>query len=544
MFRRSLDGLVRGMARLINSFAFIWLFLLSTVVAVPNVGGRSVCRKCKKTPAATGYKKYCKRCYKEMYPRLYLEKLKARKKGCVVCGEVLELNKQGVCKPCRCAGRICSLCGDINKDAQAAICPHCKGRRQGLGATRARLSVWCKICTTDEDRSRNVCFECIKIVPSACHHCGGKGSLDDRVYSCSEKRCRSSVRFCLTCVFLVRSEDKLLCKTCWRASGRLCVYCNVGRGRDYLKSLRSCHDCTTKLNFCMTCFLPPPKDFVSAQCRLCTESRPWCTVHFSSEQVESKLCNAHFKEFRNNTCSHCRTAITDGALVASACKTVECSKEILACSTCVTRAGAAGLQCRSCWNDGEQKCIICHDKPAQSSLDFKRCCRFCFSNNFAAEETALVEEESRAYLDGINDQQTWGGHEPALQLLRQSLFSSTTLPEYSSQAEYLSPSHCRLCLEAVAPGDMDQHLQARHECTSSEYREFVLRKVLADWPQSISPQVLRSCLAAFKEELCDKNFEQMACASCCRLKRKSKLTMVAFERRGSMSDRNVSRRIS
>ena len=81
---------------------------MSTVVAVPNVGGRSVCRKCKKTPAATGYKNYCKRCYKEMYPRLYLAKVKARKKGCVVCGEVLELNKQGVCKPCRCAGRICS----------------------------------------------------------------------------------------------------------------------------------------------------------------------------------------------------------------------------------------------------------------------------------------------------------------------------------------------------------------------------------------------------------------------------------------------------
>ena len=142
--------------------------------------------------------------------------MRARKKGCVVCGEVQEL-KVGVCKRCWGAGRICSVCGDINRDARAATCPHCETRRQGLGATHARLIVWCKICTTARERSRNACFECIEIVPSACHHCGGKGSLDHRVYSCSEKRCRSSVRFCLTCVFLVRSVDKVLCKSCWRA---------------------------------------------------------------------------------------------------------------------------------------------------------------------------------------------------------------------------------------------------------------------------------------------------------------------------------------
>ena len=176
MFPRSLDGFVRKMARFVYAFAFICLFLLSTVVGVTEVGGRPVCKKCKKTPAATGHDDYCKRCYKEKHPRLYQAKAKARKKGCVVCGEVLELNKEGVCKPCRGAGRICSVCGDINRDARAATCPHCETRRQGLGATHARLIVWCKICTTARERSRNACFECIEKVIGVCHHCGAKDS--------------------------------------------------------------------------------------------------------------------------------------------------------------------------------------------------------------------------------------------------------------------------------------------------------------------------------------------------------------------------------
>ena len=67
MLRRSLDGLVREMARSVYAFAFICLFLLSTAVAVTEVGRRLLCKKCKKTPAATGHDDYCKRCYKEKH---------------------------------------------------------------------------------------------------------------------------------------------------------------------------------------------------------------------------------------------------------------------------------------------------------------------------------------------------------------------------------------------------------------------------------------------------------------------------------------------
>ena len=51
---------------------------------------------------------------------------------------------------------------------------------------------------------------------------------------------------------------------------------------------------------------------------------------------------------------------------------------------------------------------------------------------------------------------------------------------------------------------------------------------MAEWPQTISPQVLRSRLAAYKRELCDFNFNQVPCGSCCRLKRRCKLKVCTF----------------
>ena len=102
------------------------------------------------------------------------------------------------------------------------------------------------------------------------------------------------------------------------------------------------------------------------------------------------------------------------------------------------------------------------------------------------------------------------------------------LPEYSSEPTLLNPSHCRLCLEPVPSGEMEEHLKACAKCSVEEYRRIVLRKALGEWPQRIPAQVLRSRLAAFKEELSDANFRQLPCASCCRLKRKSKLFDVSF----------------
>ena len=65
------------------------------------------------------------------------------------------------------------------------------------------------------------------------------------------------------------------------------------------------------------------------------------------------------------------------------------------------------------------------------------------------------------------------------------------------------------------------------------YRRQVLQKTVAEWPQAISPQVLRSRLAAFKKELCDDNYAVLPCAVCARMKRQCKLHKVVFPPRGS-----------
>ena len=52
--------------------------------------------------------------------------------------------------------------------------------------------------------------------------------------------------------------------------------------------------------------------------------------------------------------------------------------------------------------------------------------------------------------------------------------------------------------------------------------------VVKEWPQPISPQVLRSRLAAFKNAMSDKIFKISACASCARQKRNNELKPVIF----------------
>ena len=50
---------------------------------------------------------------------------------------------------------------------------------------------------------------------------------------------------------------------------------------------------------------------------------------------------------------------------------------------------------------------------------------------------------------------------------------------------------------------MEEHLRDAHALTLFEYRRKVFEEVLAEWPQRIPAQVLRTRLAAFKNVLCD-----------------------------------------
>ena len=135
---------------------------------------------------------------------------------------------------------------------------------------------------------------------------------------------------------------------------------------------------------------------------------------------------------------------------------------------------------------------------------------------------------------GISQQQVWTGQESSLQLLILPASTSDPLPTYKPTPEYLDPQHCRLCLESLSHTTLETHLAEKHpQHTVATYRRQVLQKTVAEWPQAISPQVLRSRLAAFKKELCDDNYAVLPCAVCARMKRQCKLHKVVFPPRGS-----------
>ena len=141
----------------------------------------------------------------------------------------------------------------------------------------------------------------------------------------------------------------------------------------------------------------------------------------------------------------------------------------------------------------------------------------------------LVRAESDAYLRSISVQQQWSETDPALQLLLLPRPDLPALPRYQPNPDYLDPSHCRLCLQAVAADEMPAHIISAHQiATMQEYRHQVFMRTMAEWPQEITPQILRCRLAAFKRELCDENFKELPCACCARMKRNCKLRVVQF----------------
>ena len=109
------------------------------------------------------------------------------------------------------------------------------------------------------------------------------------------------------------------------------------------------------------------------------------------------------------------------------------------------------------------------------------------------------------------------------------------LPQYAETPEYLDPEHCRLCLQPYEDTGLERHLREQHQISLEEYRQRAFRRTLTEWPQPISPQILRSRLAAFKRELSDFNFLMLSCAVCARQKRRCKLTAATFPPKNATS---------
>ena len=269
------------------------------------------------------------------------------------------------------------------------------------------------------------------------------------------------------------------------------------------------------------------------------------------------------------------------------------------CEICVESHPDSHYRCKACWRERGPKCIVCDKNPARSERIYKSRCKPCLADRDSAAAVLLFREESEAYLQRTSVSQSWNGSEPGLQALHLPLSLPESLPAYSPCPTYLSPKHCRLCLqecdadalkasgqsdpvpEVTAPGDTDdvdackgdedlkpwnepqsgesndddsaadcneaptantsgkrphhgvpkevvQHIRCAHNLSPEDYRTSVLRRGLAEWPDPVSPQVLRTCLAAFKNNLNDEHFLMGVCASCAREKRRIKLRRVEF----------------
>ena len=71
--------------------------------------------------------------------------------------------------------------------------------------------------------------------------------------------------------------------------------------------------------------------------------------------------------------------------------------------------------------------------------------------------------------------------------------------------------------------------------TVRQYRHEVMGRVRCEWPQEVSPQVFRTRLAAYKEQLCDANYLSGVCV-CVRMLRTGEIAAPACARCSSCFD--------
>lgn len=478
--------------------------------------------------AQTGYDGFCKGCFRKRFPKQYAEKDLRRKKVCPVCGLGRELIG-GVCKPCARA-RKCKGCGDVNRDPSAAVCSRCRKRRHNQGARELRLALWCRKCTTAGERDTGVCQTCFDECPDLrCNHCEQSITEEGHRHRCCEESCKVVFYLCVACRPLEVGGPNLHCKSCWYDTGAQCIVCCSKRGRNQLHYYRHCGPCHTQ-GFCQhrSCNRAYIGDDVM-HCYSCTTAVAlWCPDCCSDDQRASGLC-AKCLSGAGSNCQYCWKPVGTCDAMWRKCSTEGCGRRSFHCSSCDRLGNGQSRTCKPCWRKAGMLCLICGSQPARSERQYIHSCAGCIAKLPAARHYELVRAESERYLDKISAQQQWDGTESSLQILMLPDTSTDKLPEYAPTPEYLDPAHCRLCLEPLGDTSLEAHLRGRHNGMSPQtYRRQVHRMVLAEWPQPITPQILRSRLAAFKEEMSDLNFQLSPCAVCARDKRMCKLRTVNF----------------
>ena len=97
-------------------------------------------------PAHSGYDGYCKACFRDLFPDKYFAKQQKRNHACRMCGGVGEVLR-GLCRPCV-RLRTCATCAAVNEKEEPQRCLECK----------QCPSLWCRECTSFDDRANGVVF--------------------------------------------------------------------------------------------------------------------------------------------------------------------------------------------------------------------------------------------------------------------------------------------------------------------------------------------------------------------------------------------------
>ena len=202
--------------------------LIALAPAAPKTPAAGWCKTNHKPPKAaqSGHRGFCKVCFRKQFPDEAAAKATARKKACVVCGNVQEVVANRMCRPCHRA-RSCDTCNAVNLDAAAQICEHCSESQQLQGSSQGRLAIWCSACASPDQLAAGLCKMCFDKQSrlDGCHHCRAAVDFSSHMITCAEPGCGVRMRFCRRCAAAFSKTPAMQCKSCWHANGDMCISC-------------------------------------------------------------------------------------------------------------------------------------------------------------------------------------------------------------------------------------------------------------------------------------------------------------------------------
>ena len=382
--------------------------------------------------------RYCRACYRTQFPQLAADVGLHRSKkegrslevppddvppddvppedsaGCVYCLSQSSDAGLRACtfteSACKRQVRICDACVDV---AGAVVCLGCYTR-----CWRGGKCLRCKAPSgaLEPDRWGRYCEDCYRgsgmkdgRYHGRCYYCGGRADdVELRQCTYAGSACSRDVHVCSMCVSF---HAGIVCGTCYQREWRgKCFLCKTGQAKFARFS-------EPYGRYCIDCY----------------------HLRQESDHDSSKRCSL--------------CGVEDDTVAVSQCghDPERCRRRVALCAACSSLHGVA--VCVRCWRrDWHGKCFKCKKESCRwGSLG--KFCKACYARHTRVGRECVLAQEAIAYKESLRKPLVISGEEPALQLLvLPRATKSGKLPEYSREARFLSPVHCRLCLEGVGCG--------------------------------------------------------------------------------------------